>query len=256
MSDMITLVKATLTEATNNANALADKIGAATTDRSKRVHEILSDSTTEDENVKKFQEWEEKLLASLEEQREKVAAYVTEKYLTEVSEEEVTALKEQYKAAKEQVVTARKFAATIPGFTDETLKDVPELKNLRGGSTGSGSGGKRTRVERIGISTDDGKTYTDIHETVKDAKTGEDVDKANFTIAAKWLSKDAKSKVEVKDLQAAAFEAAKTDDLSSLNGKIFDFAYSVGDKRYFVKVQPAVKGSESEDEATTETATE
>ena len=60
----------------------------------------------------------------------------------------------------------------------------------------------------------------------------------NFTVLSHALKSAFDTKVEVKDLQAAAFEAAGTDDLNTLDGKVIEFAYTVGETNVFVKVQP------------------
>lgn len=266
---ILDLVAQTLKDSTAAANSKADEILAATTDKTKRVHEIRTTEATEDETILKYREWLEKVNAQIEENTKRVDAYIADKHLKSVPEADLAALKEQYAELKATAVAGRKFAETIPGVSAEelaaALKDVPDLKSLRGGTSGgTGEGGKRPRIERISVSKDDGTTYTEVSETVKNAKTGKDEVKANFTILARWLSKDADAKVEVKDLQAHAFEAAKTDDLSTLNGTVFDFEVTVKDNRYFVKVQPAVpsakaevkteaKAEESAPEANTET---
>ena len=241
-NDILNMVTATLTSATEQANGVADKILAATTDRTKVVHEIRTNTETTDETVRKFQQWYEQANAKIEEQVAAIDEYIKAN-LVQSEDVDVDALKEQYKTLKEQVTAARKFAETVPGFSADALANVPELKSLRGGTSGGGTGGKRPRVERLSFSQNSEGPWTEVD---KDGKT-------NFTLMAQRLSKEIGSKVEVKDLQAAAFESAGTDDLSSLDGKVFTFAHSVGEgdkaKTYFVKVQPAVKGDESKDEA-------
>lgn len=250
MSDILDMVTATLTAATNAANEKAEKISAATTDRSKRVHELRTDENTEDAQIKAFQTWYEQANQKIEEEVSKVDEYIKGKYLTEVNEEELTALKEEYKELKAKVSAARKFAETaVPGYTPETFKDVPELKSLRGGTSGGGTGGKRPRVERMSWAKSSEGPWTEISAKGKNSK-GEEVEKTNFTLAAQRLSTEAKTKVEVKDLQSAAFEAAGTDDLKTLNGRVFDFAYTVGDATYWLRVQPTATEESTEEEST------
>jgi hypothetical protein len=242
MSEILDMVVATLTDATAKANKVADEILAATTDRTKMVHEIRTAEDTDDEKIKAFQQWYEAANAKIEEQVAAIDEYIkAEKLGTSLDEAALNAKREEYKGLKTQVTSAVNFAKTVPGFTEETLKAVPELKSLRGGTSGGGTGGKRPRVERISFAASADGPWTEVD---KDGKT-------NFTLLAQRLSKDSGTKVEVKDLQAAAFEAAGTDDLSSLEGKVFTFSHSVGTgdkaKNVFVKVQPAVKGDESED---------
>lgn len=243
MSEILDMVVATLTDATNKANEKAEKILAATTDRTKMVHEIRTAEDSTDEKIKAFQDWYEKANAKIEEQVAAIDEYIkAEKLGDTLDEAALNALREQYKELKVQVTSAVNFAKTVPGFSEETLAKVPELKSLRGGTSGAGTGGKRPRVERISFGTNSEGPWTEVD---KDGKT-------NFTLLAQRLSKEASTKVEVKDLQAAAFEAAGTDDLSSLDGKVFTFAHSIGEgdkaKNYFVKVQPAVKSDEPKTE--------
>lgn len=236
-NDMLTMVGTALTGQTEQANALATKIAAATTDRSKAIHDTITDPETTDPEVKAFQEYEEKMLAALEEQRAILVGKVEEKMGT-VSESDVDALKVEYKGIVDQIKAARKFAATIPGYTDETFKDVPALKNLRGSTAGkSGTGGKRPRLVSVEFRATTKDEWTEAY-TTREGKDGETVRVSNFTVLAGALKDKFGTKVEVKDLQAAAFEAAGTDDLNTLEGKVFEFATSVGDKTVFIKVAP------------------
>lgn len=245
MSEILDMVVATLSDATTKANTVADKILAATTDRTKMVHEIRTAENTDDEKIKAYQAWFEAAQAKIEEQTAAIDEYIkTEKLGDTLDEAALNALREQYKELKTQVTSAVNFAKTVPGFSEETLAKVPDLKSLRGGTSGGGTGGKRPRVERISFSASADGPWTEVE---KEGKT-------NFTLLAQRLSKDSGTKVEVKDLQAAAFESAGTDDLSSLDGKVFTFAHSVGEgekaKSVWVKVQPAVKSDEAKPDET------
>ena len=153
-------------------------------------------------------------------------------------ESTVNGLKEQYKTLKDGIAAARKFALTIPGATEDSLKDVPALKNLRGSTAGKGgTGGKRPRLVATEYRTSTSEPWVEV-STEREDKDGAKVQVTNFTVLAAALSKAFGAKVEVKDLQSAAFDAAGTDDLNTLEGKPFDFATSVGDKTVFVKVTP------------------
>jgi hypothetical protein len=250
-NDILTMVVKTYRDAVEAANGLADRIAAASKDTKARVHEIRNDPNVTDPKVKEGQEWLEKANAAIEKRIAELDAYIAEN-LVNKQEEDVDALKTQYGENKTNATTARKFLDTLPGVSDEeknaALKDVPELKTLRGGSS-SGGGGKRPRLERVSFSNDNGTTYSEVWEEIENPKTKVKENKVNFTIVARKLAKEYGAKVEVKELQAAAFEAAGTDDLSTLNGKPFDFAYSVGEgekaKNVFLRVQPK-DNSESE----------
>ena len=225
-----------IADLTEQANASAAKIGAATTDRTKIVHDILTDENTDDEKIRKFQTWKESVLAKLEEEESKAREYAAT--LVPSSDLDVDAEKVTHKTLADKVKTAIKFyVTTLPGTSEEDLKGIPALKTLRGGTASSGQGGKRPRVQRISYRLNATDNWTEVSKQQKNAK-GEEVTVTNFTVLASTLGSVCKAKVEVKDLQAAAFDAAGTDDLNSLDGKVFEFATTVGEQNVFVQVQP------------------
>lgn len=243
---MLDMVRTTVAQQIEQANALVEQINAATTDRSKLVHEVRTDPETTDEKVKAHQAWIEKAQAAIEDAIKQANEYITATYFSEDPENKVDAeaLKEQYKELRTGIKNALGFVATLPGYDAEKF-EVPELKNLRGGTSGSsGSGGKRPRLTYI-------KVNGALVEKVTQNKNGEDVHTSNFTLAAAEISKQAKAKVEVKDLQAAAFEAAKTDDLSTVAGQEISFNYSAGDKTFEVALMPKSPDEGSTSEAPT-----
>lgn len=230
---------------TEQANASVAEISAHTTDVTKVVHDYLTDENTTDEKIKKFQAWKEELLAKLEQEESKAYEYAKEKVAAAQDDSfDVEAAKKSHKELAEKVKTARKFyLTTLPGTSEDDLKGVPDLKTLRGGTAGGGTGSKRPRVNSISIRQSESENWTEVSKQGKNAK-GEEVTVTNFTVLAQELSKIGKTKVEPKDVQAAAFEAAGTDDLNSLDGKVFEFAYSAGEKNVFVKIQPKTKDAE------------
>lgn len=236
MSELREMIIASITDLTGQANEVAARIGAATTDRTKIVHDMLTDESTTDEKVKAFQTWKEQILAKLEEEEAKARDYVASK-LPEADESNVETDKASYKELADKVKTARKFylSGGVPDAKEEDLADVPALKTLRGGTAGGGSGSKRPRLQRIAYRTSTEDNWTEVSKQAKNAK-GEEVTVANFTVLAQALKP--LGKVEVKDLQAAAFETAGTDDLSTLDGKVFEFAITAGETNVFVQVQP------------------
>lgn len=236
-NDMLTMVVQALSDQTAKANDLSDRISAATTDRSKAIHDTLTADNPTDEKIKAFQEFIEKANAEIERQTKAAEAYV-ESLIPGADEATVDALKTEYRALVDSVKAARKFALTIPGATEDSLKDVPALKNLRGSTAGKGgTGGKRPRLVATEYRTSTSEPWVAASATRED-KEGNTVTVTSFTVLAAALSKAYNAKVEVKDLQTAAFEAAGTDDLNTLEGKPFEFATSVGDKTVFVKVAP------------------
>ena len=240
MSALKSLMLATIVEQTNAANTVQTQIAAATTDRTKAVHDALSDPDTDVPYVKEYQSWEEKALAKIEENRAKVAAQYEAEYLKTLTDEEVTALKEEHKSKVAAVKAAVAYAKLALGdqVSDEEFAALPSLKTARGKTAGQGgTGGKRPRVNAIAFRTASDSTWTEASEQ-RTNKDGEDVTVTNFTVLSHALRAAFDTKVEVKDLQAAAFEAAGTDDLNTLNGKVIEFAYTVGETNVFIKVQP------------------
>jgi hypothetical protein len=206
MSDLKELILATIVTTTNEANAVQTQIAAATTDRTKAVHEALSDPDTTIPYVKEYQSWEEKALAKIEENRAKVAAQYEAEYLKTLSEEEINALKETHKAKVAAVKAAVGYAKLALGdqVTDEEFAALPALKTARGKTAGQGgTGGKRPRVNAIAYRTSTSEPWTEASEQ-RENKEGETVTVTNFTVLAKAL----------KD------------------------AFTVGEHNVFIKVQP------------------
>lgn len=239
-ADMLTMVQQTVTQQIEEINNKVDQINAATQDKGKVLHDIRTNPETDDEQIKAHQEWVEKAQAAIEDAIKRANEYIQSKYLSaEAQNVDVDALKEEVKELRSGVKSALTFVATLPGYDAEKFT-VPEMKNLRGGTSGAtGTGGKRPRLAGVWVN-------NNLVEKVTQDKQGNDVHTSNFTLAAAYISKDAKVKVEVKDLQAAAFEAAKTDDLSTLAGQMIEFAYTAGEKSYDVRVLP-----KSPDDSTT-----
>lgn len=230
---------------TEESNAKVAEIAAHTTDVTKVVHDYLTDPNSTDEKITKFQAWKEALLAKLEEEESKAYEYAKEKVAAAQSDDfDVEAAKKSQKELADKVKTAKKFyLTTLPGTSEDDLKGVPDLKTLRGGTAGGGTGSKRPRVNSISIREAGTENWTEVSKPGKNSK-GEDVTVTNFTVLAQTLAKAGGAKVEPKDLQAAAFEAAGTDDLNSLEGKVFEFGYTVGEKNYEVKIQPKTADAE------------
>lgn len=233
VTDLLGIVKQTLTEQTNQANAIAAKIAASKHGQGGLVHELaFEDETVTDKTVLAFREWVNKLDAAREAKVEEVYAYIKANLMS-TEAVDVEALTEQYKALKDQIKSGVNYVKVAdPNFTEETLADVPELVSLRGGTVStSGTKGetKRPRIAQIWVNGEPINGKGPKGQTV-----------SNLTTLAQYMAKDSGTKVEVKDLQMNAFAAAGTDDFKTLNGNVFEFSVNAGDKSYSVKVQPAV----------------
>lgn len=245
-TDMKALVIAGMNDSAEKAETLATKIGAATTDREKLVHDYLNpDEGTEpvDETIAAHLKWREKAMAAIEEADDKAREHIRSNYLEDVDENAVNALKVEYTEQADAYKAARKFFLTLPGATEDDLSEVKPLKTLRGGTAKGGSGSKRPRLQRIAYRTSTSEPWTEMSKETENAK-GETVTTSSFSVAAAALKSKFGTKVEVKDLQAAAFEAAGTDDLSTKGGEVFEFATSVGDQTVFIQIQPKADSDE------------
>lgn len=243
---LVEMTAQSLTESTNAANALVSRITALTADPGNLIADIRNNEATEDEQVRKFQAWREAALAKIDESEKQIDEYIKANLMPKQGEEgvDVDALKTEYAALKAHISAGLKFLADVPNAEDNpAVKAIPALKSLRGGTVSSGgaSGTKRPRVNDILVTYPGETEPKSTGRNVKD-KDGNEVFKANFTFAAQDITKHAGVKVEVKDLQAAAFDTAKTDDLSTLNGEPVEFHYNIGTgddmKTYNVKVYP------------------
>ena len=195
----------------------------------KLVAEIRTDEATTDEKVKAWQEREEKVMAALNAEREKINAYIRENLVKVNSDYDETADVETVKELNGKIVAMRKYMEGV-GATEEDFADFPESKSLRGAGKGGsgGTGAKRPRLSSIEYSLDHGKTYVD-------AAPGED-DPTTFSALAGVLRGVTGHKVEVKDLQAAIFQEAGTDDLSTKQGQDFSASVVVGEQNVFIRV--------------------
>jgi hypothetical protein len=219
MSDMISLVYDEIQNQVKSMSALVAEYQAATdSDPEVQANSILENST-EPEFVE-FREWYDHGIAALEAKRAEFFALAKTKVTNADDLRDPDVIKTEHTELRKGVKDALSFLAKVPGYDAEKYP-APELPNLRGGTSKStkGQGGKRPRLASITV---DGQ---EISKTV--TKDGVDTKVVNFTLAAQHMSKVTKSKVEVSELQKAAFETAKTDDLSTLGGLAIEFNYSV-----------------------------
>lgn len=228
-NDVFGAVRTMIADQTGKANAIAEEVQKSRVNVGKVVHEIRKDENTTDEKVKKYQENMEKAAAQIEKWTQDIDAYIKENLVqaSTMTDEVYEAKKAEYAELKKGINAALKLAANLPGYSDETFKDLPALITLSGGTSGAATGTKRPRLASLTI---DGEEVF----TLKETDEGK-VKSFTFTAAAAKLStKD--HKVNPSDLSAAAFAAAGTDDLSTVND--VEFVYSVNGKDYNFVVIP------------------
>lgn len=234
-TDVKSLVLNQITEQTNEANKVAETIASATTDVGKFVHEVRQNSDLD--WIVEYRAWLEKANAAIEAKTKQIDERIRAEVLpAQQADVNVDELKEKYAHLKEEITAARKYLKVL-GVDEKAMESLPDLKTLRGGTTkaGAGTGGKRPRLSEVKV--DGAPVFTE-----KRNDDGTVTQSASFTVTAQHLSKITKSKVTPKQLQEAAFEAAKTDDLSTLNGTPFDFYFSAGEgdnrKNFHIEVTP------------------
>jgi hypothetical protein len=230
-TDVFGAIKEMCSGLLTKANEIASEVQKSRVNVNKVVHEILADEAATDEKVKAWQEWDAKAAAAREKRRSEIEAHVKENLVasSSMSDEVYEAKKAEYSELKKSINSTKSLAANLPGYSEEVFSDLPALQTLSGGTAGSATGTKRPRLSSLTINGEE--VYT---EKKNDDDT---VSKSfTFTAAANHISKDAGTKVQPSDLSGAAFEAAKTDDLSTVAS--VDFNYSVNGKEYNLVVIP------------------
>lgn len=228
-TDVFGAVRTMVEEQTAKANAIADEVQKSRVNVGKVVHEIRKDENATDEKVVKYQKDMEKAAAQIEKWTKEIDEYIKANLVqtSSMSDEAYEAKKTEYAELKKGINNALKLAAGLPGYSEEVFKDLPALVTLSGGTSGSATGTKRPRLASLTI---DGEEVF----TIKETDEGK-VKSFTFTAAAAKLSTK-EHKVNPSDLSAAAFAAAGTDDLSTVND--VEFNYSVNGKDYAFVVVP------------------
>jgi hypothetical protein len=237
-----------LTEQINSANSVADRVINAE-NQNKLIHEVRE--TNEDiPEIVEFREWVNKAQLAIEKRTAAIDQLIVERGLVDTAPVDVPAETENYKTVAAQVKAMLSTLKMLPGGED-AAKNLPELKSLPGvrkssGTSGGGTGTRRPRLSAITVDYQDGNGPVDVFETKVDEQTKESHNVANLTVLSKVLSSKFKTKIEVKGLQDELFAAAKTDDLSSLDGKPVEFPVTIpgeGDTSTIVLVTatPTVK---------------
>lgn len=217
-SPLVTAGRAEYESLAGQANDLFVKVQSA-----ENVNATVAEirNTSDDERIVAFREWKEKADAAILAKETEIDALIK----AEMISQEPIDLEAVKAAHKELVGKAKALRTVLTQFAGEAaIHNLPDLKSLSGRavSAGQGTGGKRPRLQSVTVN----------GTPVFSEKTNDDGTKtqvASFTVLAAYLSKDAKVKVEPKQLQEAAFAAAKTDDLSTLAGTPVSFSVTVGE---------------------------
>lgn len=206
--------------AADEANKAADEYKALTADSDKRLADFLN--TSDDENIVKWREQRDKVQAQIEAAQAKLEEQ--EAKAREYAEGQVASAEGDPAEVKTRYVEARKTANDLRKalvlLTDEETVNaavesagITEVISLRGTTTkGAATGIRRPRISAASVN---GEAVAN-----KDGKT-------SFTVLADYVTRKY-GKVSGDDLRNAAFTAAGTDDLNSLDeGTVVEFTYTV-----------------------------
>lgn len=232
MSDLVNVISATIAAKTEEANAIASEVAAATVNVNKQVRDLREDPETDDEKIAKWQAFVADLDAKREQATKAIDAYIVEEKIgaTQMSDETRDEKKSAYTALRDEIRAAEKLLAMQGDEGARAAENLPELLNFSGRK--SGGGGSQGPRPRLSAATVNGE---DVWET-RTNKDGEEEQFVTFTILAQHISKDSGVKVGARDLQAAAFEEAGTNDLSTVTE--VDFGFSADGNNYRVVVFP------------------
>ena len=167
----------------------------------------------------------EGILAEIDKANESKVEKPTEDQV-KVATETLSALREQAKAALTFLVQA---------YGEGARELLPaSLKAKRGGGGAKGTTGiKRPRMQAIVVQNTEDEVLLHLMAGAEKPE-----DKPTFSALAKWLSDTTDTKVETPALQDAAFSAAGTKDLSTVE-KV-EFAFTIGDAVYFITANSKV----------------
>lgn len=225
--------------AVESANEIGQKIVAANSDKTEAVKAFLD--TSDDKKIVAYREGRAKILAEIENLQERLTAGETA--ISEYAEDKIPGVDPDFdkEAATEEFLKRRKAAhaarnALLNFVSEEELSaaekelGIVPVVSLRGKKgTRLGGGGTGVRRPRISAATVDGQ------DVWKKGKEGEVVD---FTTLANVLKSSA------DDVKKAAFEAAGTEDLNSLEpGTKVPFTF--GDHKIVVTISAKKPGRQA-----------
>jgi uncharacterized phage infection (PIP) family protein YhgE len=208
-NDAIAQLVAAATEKFTEANAIAEKVAKSHGSVAKDVKEARENS--DDPTVVKFREWFEKAQAKINEEIEKVNAYITgEGGLVKgntMTDEEVEKAKAEHKELKKSATEAWAAAETVAKILGAEMPEKPEVLTFSGkpsaGGAGTGAGGRRLRFARVEVNGDEVKNLSAVSQKIK-SMTGKSVSAA--------------------DLQKALFESAGTEDVAKIGDHTFGWS--------------------------------
>lgn len=202
------------------ANKAADEFKSITADADKRIADFLNEST--DEQIVAWRAQRDKITAQiaaaqkkLDEQAEQASEYASGKVAA--VEGDPAEVKTRYVNARKDANDVRKALVLLVGEDAVNAaveeRGITEVISLRGTTTkGAATGIRRPRISAASVNGEEVKN--------KEGKT-------SFTLLEQFITKT-HGKVSGDDLRNAAFTAAGTDDLNSLDeGTVVEFGFTV-----------------------------
>lgn len=226
-NNILDALAATIAEKSEEANAIVER-NATVSVKAKDRKAWREDENNDNESVQKYQAYVNDLNAKIMAAEDQInALYDSLHNVTTVSDEDRAADKETHKSLRDEVTLATKLFTAMGGDTST----LPTFRNFSGGA--GKSGGTGTKRPRIAAATVNGEDVTATRTT----KDGEEETFVTFSVLAQTIGKDAGTKVTPKMLHEAAFDAAGTDDLSTVAEVAFNF--SAEGKSYDVVIFPS-----------------
>lgn len=207
-NDAIAQLVAAATEKFTEANEIAAKVAKSHGSVAKDVKEARENS--DDPTVVKFREWFEKAQAKINDEIEKINAYIVgEGGLVSgntMTDAEVEEAKAQHKELKKSATEAWAAAETVAKILGAEMPEKPEVLTFSGKPSAGGagvSGGRRLRFAKVEVNGDEVKNLSAVSQKIKSA-TGKSVSAA--------------------DLQKALFDSAGTEDVSKIGDHTFGWS--------------------------------
>jgi len=200
------------------ANSCQAVLAAADSDDAKAMVITLRDGSPRYDEYQDLIAQAEAILAEIDK--------ANESKVEKPSDEQVESAKATLSSLKEQAKAALTF---LVGAYGEGAKDLmpASLKAKRGGGSKGASGIKRPRMQGIVVTDTSGDVLLHLQAGAEKPE-----DKATFSALAKWLTDKSGEKIETPTLQNAAFDAAGTKDLSTVD-KV-EFSQTIKDEHYFI----------------------
>lgn len=234
LGDLIGVTRSTLVALIGEQNALANRIKSAG-NVSALVAEVRDTTATEDEKILAYRKWMDEVNTAILNNQKAIEEYIKSAGLVDTGDLDVEKATADWKATADKVKAAKGMLKTLGG--EDALKDIPEVVGIPGTRAGgsAATGIRRPRFQDISYTVAGTENWVVVSET--EGEGAEAKVKTNLTMLGNALSTK-EHKVVSKDLQAALYAAAGTEDISTLAGKPVEFAFAVGDVNYIVKVVP------------------